>query len=261
MNRIAKLALVLFVACPALLGQEKASMTNPNASRSLSHEVFLVKHRDPVEIVKVINVLGSGSPDALMEANKIDNDIRTITVRDFPESIAVIKKAIEKLDVPAPKSTPVILKIDVLWASKKEFPKNEFMKKELPKAPISPYLSDVVAEISKTLNYKYFHEATTITSVLVNNSASGRAVFGYPDDNEDRLKFLPFEWELIPNVNSVDADYVVSGKMNIKYREKSVHGGVSFNNVNIELKDKEKRMLGTSFGDIAMIVVISAERL
>jgi len=261
MNRLAKLALVALFACPALLGQGKTANDTVTelTNRQYKNEVFTIKHHDPDDIARILYGLGSGRENTLIQAYTTKDDHRTITVRDFPENIAVMKAAIERLDVPAPKAIPVNLRIDVLWASRKEFPKER--RKESLTESTSPYLSDVVAEISRTLNYKYFLVATTISSIITNNSASGKAQFAYPEHSEDPNYFSPFEWTLMPNVNNTDSDHIVSGKMHIKYKEKATHGGVSFNNVSIELEDKEKITLGTTtLGDLAMIVVVSAER-
>jgi len=270
MNRLAKLALVALFACPALLGQGKTTNAPVTelTNKQYKNEVFIIKHREPEDIAKILYGLGSGSNDVVIYPNTTNDGLRTITVRDFPENIAVMKSAIERLDAPAPKAIPVNLRIDVLWASRKELPLSKDVilqrerRKELLKESISPYLSDVVAEISNTLNYKHFAEATTITTTIANNNpASGKAVFAYPEYSDNREYFQAFEWNLTPNITDTDSDHIVSGKLNIKYREQATHGGVSFNNVAIELKGYEKVTLGTTFGDLAMIVVVSAERL
>jgi hypothetical protein len=142
----------------------------------------------------------------------------------------------------------------VIWASNKEF------KKDASIRSVSPYFSDVVAEISKTLNYKYFREAATSINSITNNSASGKMPFGYPDELDDRAKYKPFEWSLSPSKYSVDPECVVSGKMNMSYGKSTIHGGVAFDDVHIELKNKQRILLGSAVGDLGMFVVISAEQ-
>jgi len=243
MNRLAKLAFVVFSACPALLGQER------NAN-DLDYALIIIKHRDPVSVANTLGFLHSGHKDAFMQPSTMDADIKVIAVKDFPENIAMIRSSIEKLDVPVPKSIPINLRIDVIWASQKE------LTNLMPSGRITSHLSDVVANISKTLNYKYFSEAATTTSVVTNNYASGTMFFGFPwYSSKDVQMFKQFIWNLAPNTNSTDSDHIVSGKFNMQF------SAASMSNVNIELKDKEKVILGTTIGDLAMIVVVSAERL
>jgi hypothetical protein len=250
MNRIAKLAILVFVACAALPGQEKAASANPSVVKTLSQEVFLVKHRDPAEIVKIINFLGSGSKDALMEANTIGSDIRTITVRDFVENFVAIKAVIEKLDIPLPESTPVEVTMNVIWASKKDMPGN----------PVSSNLTDVVNEISKTLNYKFFREAAVITHTTKNNSGYGRAMFGTPG-YKDGVSYMPiFHWGMVADNSNFCNECILSARFNIVYgRSGHPNNSMEIKDAFVNLKNDEKILLGTSmYDDFAMIIVVSA---
>lgn len=248
MNHLARLVFVVFVACPALLGQEVAT----EEWKAYKSEVFMIKHRDPMRIASIVCSLGSGKAGTVIQANDMDGDIKTIVVKDFPENIAMIKAAIERLDVPFPESTPVKISMNVIWAS----------KKEIGGTPVSPQLTDVVNEISKTLNYRYFREAAVINHVTKNNSGFGKVLFGLPKQN-DMNYFHSFVWEMkSDNSNSCDG-CIVSARFNIKYGPLTVRDFyVNIEDAYVNLKENEKVLLGTTtVGDLAMIVVVSAERL
>jgi hypothetical protein len=256
MNCIAKLAILVFVACTALPGQEKATAANANVVRAIGHEseIFLVKHRNPFDIVKIINVLKSDSKDAMMEAHFMDgDDIKAIMVRDFPENIATIKAAIEKLDIPSLEFTPVELTLYVIWAS----------KKEIADVPVASNYSDVVNEVSKIFDFKHFREAAVITHITKDNNAIGKATFGFPGAKGAKY-LLPFVWEMrADNANRCD-ECIVSSWFNIRYGYDkdgiSSIQQIQISGAYVNLKNNEKVLLGTtSIGDLAMIVVVSAK--
>jgi hypothetical protein len=250
MNRMAKLAFVLFAVCPVLLAQKNVSTAVED--RVFVSEVIVINHRDPLEILRIVVDLSSRAVGSSLTPGKLDDDVKTITVKDYLENLASIKAAINKLDVPIPKANPVNFQIDVLWAS----------KKELAGDPVPSHLSDVVSEVSKTLNYKYFRQAALITNIITNNSASGKVLLGLPGKS-DAFYFKPLKWDLTPNRGNLDSDYIVSGKFRMTYGTITANAeGVSMDNVNIELKDGEKILLGTTtIGGLAMIIVVSAKSL
>ncbi len=59
--------------------------------------VFDVKHRDPEALANALQPLQSGQPQTSMVANR---QMKTITVRDYPENLAAIGEALRRLDVP-----------------------------------------------------------------------------------------------------------------------------------------------------------------
>src|SRR5215467_12410816 len=116
--------LILFAAVSS--GTAQAQSSAPRAAESheefvtdkgFSSRVFELKHRDPVEIASVIRPLGSGFKGAIVSVNR---EMRTLTVRDFPENIATIEAALKRLDVPEAARKDVELHIWVLVASNGE---------------------------------------------------------------------------------------------------------------------------------------------
>ncbi|MDR1841175.1 MAG: hypothetical protein LBQ86_04530 [Holophagales bacterium] len=260
MNNLAKIALTLLVAYPALQGQivkdsnssAQKAPSAPNLSESVNlrgfkSKIFTIEHRNPRDLFMAIRGLGSGDPNALVQTNDM-GDIKTITVRDFPENIAVIESAIKRLDVPMPEAKAVELCISVLWAS----------KKDIPGEPVSTALSDVIKEISNTLNYKYFREAAIITSVIKNNSnASGTVIFGLPGEKTLYPDTSLFKWTMEPDIIKNNDKRIISGQFSISYGN-TTH----IKNAYINLKVEEKLLVGTAtYGGLAMVVVVSAKEL
>jgi hypothetical protein len=69
-----------------------------------TNKVIEIHHRDPRLIADVVRLLGSGFGNAGINVNE---EMHTLTVRDFPENVAQIEAAIQRLDV-APAAEPEI---------------------------------------------------------------------------------------------------------------------------------------------------------
>src|SRR5205085_12701117 len=93
-----------FAAAPAALAQ-KPSEQKPQwddeyvTQKMFQNRVFDIKNRNPQSLARVLFPLTSGFKGATVSPNE---EFRTITVRDFPENIAVIEEAIRRLDTPEP---------------------------------------------------------------------------------------------------------------------------------------------------------------
>ena len=109
-----RLIAVLLLTLPAL-----AQEADYNTVREFKNKVFEIRNRDAREIAGTIKLLGSGFKGSGMSVN---TEMRTITVRDFPENVASIEEAVARLDR-APAARPdILLKISVLIGSKTPLP-------------------------------------------------------------------------------------------------------------------------------------------
>src|SRR5215210_2027594 len=138
------LALLVLAATPAL-AQTEAPRQDDNyvTQKMFQNRVFDVKNRDPQSLARVLSPLTSGFRGAVVIPNP---EFRTITVRDFPENIAVIEEAIRRLDLPEPARPSVEFRVHMLVASNDA-------------AVVSNYpaeLSDVVKQLQASLGYKNF---------------------------------------------------------------------------------------------------------
>src|SRR5215218_2870579 len=138
------LALLLLAAAPAA-AQSEAPKPEDNyvTQRIFQNRIFDVKNRDPQSLVRVLAPLTSGFRGAVVSANP---EFRTISVRDFPENIAVIEEAIRRLDTPEAARPSVEFRVYMLVASNVEATGNRYPAE----------LSDVVKQLQTSLGYKNF---------------------------------------------------------------------------------------------------------
>src|SRR5258706_14182626 len=84
------------LASPARSSQEKSETPRAEEAvvKGLKSRVFEVKNRSPRDLRGTVALLGSGAFGARMECN---DELQTITVRDYPENLATIADALTRL--------------------------------------------------------------------------------------------------------------------------------------------------------------------
>lgn len=219
--------------------------------------IFELKHRDPEELIGVLRGLTSGFKGATINAN---SDLKTITVRDFPENIATIEAAIKRLDVPAParaaRTSPkdVDITVHVLLASSDSSDGNQY-----PQA-----LQDVVKQMQSALNYKSFQLLTTIvqrtnlrrglmtssgTTALPEKDASANYRLGMSD-----ISFLPQIED--GSITIGDLNFQIAGSND----EISRKFGSAEVRTRLNVRPGEKVVVGTAtLRDKAVILILTAK--
>jgi hypothetical protein len=149
-NRILATLIITLLVSPAAFGQKPATgtMTSRGDDENVTEKnfrtrLFEVKHRDPNQLFKVVRTLGSGFKGSSVSVN---NELKTITVRDFPENLAVIEEALKRLDTPEAPSPSIEFRIHVLVASNAAPAANDYPAE----------LSDTVKQLQSTLKYKSY---------------------------------------------------------------------------------------------------------
>lgn len=142
------LALLLTAAASAAAQDNKQSPITRDdgdyvTQKMFQNRVFDIKNRDPQALSRVLYPLTSGFRGATVSPNQ---EFRTITVRDFPENIAVIEEAIRRLDTPEAPRPSVEFKVHILVASNDESVANKYPAE----------LSEVVGRLQSSLGYKNF---------------------------------------------------------------------------------------------------------
>lgn len=145
------LALALAAVCLSAAGaraqqqqsQAPAAEENIVQGKGFANEVFEVRNRDPFALSQVLRPLGSGFRGSAMQHNQ---EFRTISVRDFPENLAVIREAIRRLDTPQPARPTIEFHIHLLVGTNDERVTSDFPAQ----------LGDVVKQLRATLGYKNF---------------------------------------------------------------------------------------------------------
>ena len=242
-----KYLILLLLALPVFAQDDSVE------THQLKNRVFDVHNRAPNEIANAILLLGSGSKGAAMSVNE---QLRTITVRDFPENIAAIETAIKRLD--QAEIAPIIsLDISVLIGSKTPVPTAE---------PIPDDLAPVIKQLRKTLRFSHYGVITS----MIHRTKPGAGIenSGVMDSALIRTttkdaRAIPYSYNFsgittsgnVTNVNEfrfgmrIPLDY---GTLGIKYDNVGFKTPVS-------IRQNEKVVIGTAtMGDKALIVVVTA---
>jgi hypothetical protein len=254
MKRLSILLAVLFLALP-LLSQETKKKDDEefNENRALKNKIFDVQNRNPNDLASAIKLLGSGFKGAGIAVNP---QLRTITVRDYPENIAVIEEAIKRLD--RAESTPnITLNIAVLIGSKTPLANA---------APVPDDLVAVVKQLQSTLRYSSYGLMTSTMHRtkpgfgIENSGVAEPALIGIPA-KEGKPIFYSYRFQQISagektlNVDRFSFDMRIPldlGNSGVQYQN------VGFNTP-VSIRQNEKVVIGTTtMGDKALIVVVTA---
>ena len=257
MKRLIPILLLLLAATTAFAQEEKKKEESFNDVREYRNKVFELTHRAPRDVYPSIALLGSGFKGAAISAN---NEMRTITVRDFPENIAAIEDALKRLDRAVPTAPDFELKISVLIASRNALPGNN---------PVPEDLAAVVKQLQSTLRYTNYglmtttvHRTTTGTG-LEGSGVADTTLLGLTK-NEERPVFYRYKLRDITSTTSTDRPAVSIRNFAFTMNMPIVTGQeVQYQHVGFEtpftVRENEKVVIGTTtMGDKALIVVVTA---
>lgn len=253
MKRIAGILFALFVTAAAL-AQDKAEEFN--SIREFRNKVFTVQNRDPRAIFSAIKLLGSGFKGAAMSVN---DDLRTITMRDFPENLAAVEDAIKRLDQPFAEPD-MDLKISVLIGS----------KTPLGAAAVPEDLAPVVKQLQSTLQYSHYGLMTasmhrTKATIGMEGSGVAEATLLGMTAVQDR----PITYRYTLRTVSLDATGprarvdVGNFRFSMNVPIDVGNGQINYQAVGFEtplsIRENEKVVVGTTtMRDKALIVVVTA---
>jgi hypothetical protein len=244
MKRIA--ILILLVATTAF-GEES----------TLKSKVFTIQNRDPRTIAASIKLLGSGAAFAGVDVNQ---ELKTITVRDFPENLAAMEDAIKRLDQPVAATPDIELHISVLIGS----------KTPLTGAAVPEDLAPVVKQLESALRYS--HYGLLASAVQRTKPGSGPEGSGVADAALLGMTVTasrPIIWtyrmfgvslDTSASRASISTDnFNFSMKVPIAVNDKDIqYQSVGFETP-VSVKEGEKVVIGTTtMRDKALIVVLTA---
>ena len=252
------LLLAAAAAAPAQENRQSPQRDEDNyvTQKIFQNRVFDVKNRDPLALARVLSPLTSGFKGVALSPNQ---EFRTITVRDFPENIAVIEEAIRRLDTPEAPRPSVEFKVHILVASNDASVTNKYPAE----------LSEVVGQLQTSLGYKNFG----LLGAQVVRSKEGR------DTNNRGVADSKASGDATSSRQPITFTYVISGvtldnaagrarvqldsfnmDMFIPVQRGSdyIAQNVGFKNP-VTLREGEKVVAGTlSVADKSVVVVISA---
>jgi hypothetical protein len=223
-------------------------------------QIFDIKNRDPRELVTILRPLGSGFKGATMHPS---SEYKTITVRDFPENIAIIGEAIKRLDAPLPPKPPlpqfpdVEVFVYVLIAS----------NDESAGATIPPVLTDVIKQLQATLNYKSYQSLTSIVhrTKYDNGAIEARGTADLPGASLSSKYELKIG-NIFPENRQAESSRINLGTLNF-YMEgfkdietRPIPLGDARISTRLSVRDGEKVVVGTaSLRDKAVILVLTTK--
>lgn len=227
-----------------------------NTVREYRNKVFTVQNRDPRLIASAVKLLGSGFKGSGLNVNE---ELRTITARDFPENLAAIEEAIKRLDRPAPQAPNMEMKVFVLIGS----------KGAVPAGSLPEELAPVVKQLQSTLSYSHYGLMTSAlhrTKVGAGIEGSGVAettLLGMTTA-QDRPIFYNYT---LRNISFGAAEQATIEIGNVQFSMRVPldigSGNISYQSVGFEtpvaLRQREKVVIGTTtMRDKALIVVVTA---
>lgn len=227
--------------------------------KGFKSRIFELKYRDPESLYNVLRTLGSGFKGATVSAN---DQFRTLTVRDFPENIAVMEEAIKRLDTPEAARPSIEFHIHVLIASN-----NAVAPAEYPAE-----LNDVIKSLQATLKYKNYGLMTS----SIHRTREGPSGISTKGVAESKLFDVstpqgnPIFYTY--GLRSIALDPVASGTASLRIGRfdfdmripLNLGTSIQYERVGFEtpvtLKEGEKVIVGTTtMGDKGLVIVVSAK--
>lgn len=257
MKRILLAIALLLTALPSFAQETKEPEYVTN--RDFRSKVFEVHNRDAHDIASSIRLLGSGAKGAAVDVN---SQLKTITVRDFPENLATIEAAIQRLDVPAKVSTDAEMRVWVVIGAKSPVNGGQSLPEEL---------EPVVKELRSTLRYSHY----ALMAATVNRVARGIMVEGSGVAEPEALGMtVKPEQPVLYTYRLRQPSIVAAGDRQALSAESFNFGmripidvgkgSIQYQNVGFDtpvtVRDKEKVVIGTTtMGDKALIVIVTAD--
>lgn len=261
--------LVLIIAIwPGLVLAQSAAKTEPQQTAGASSEsrqvaaadgagmktrMFQVKYRDPRMLADALSGLRSASSNSEVRPSQ---EFKTITVRDYPENLATIEEALQRLDVPAPPTPAIEFHIHILFAD------HNGGGQAADSYPAE--IADAVKQLHGTLKYGSYKEiASDIQQATPSGGASvsnhGIVSGSGPEHTWYNYSMSDVNLERMTAENSIrirDFQFTVD----IPGGPSSAKQSVSFRSP-ISLREGEKAVVGTSTTAEGAVVVILVAKL
>jgi Bacterial type II/III secretion system short domain len=245
--------------------QKKDEKAPAQDTKKFAVRLFEVKHRSPSSLRDAVQALGSGLGNATIYANE---NLKTLTVRDFPENIAAIEEALKRLDVPDKSPVSLEFQLHLIGAS----------MEPSEKAALPKNLEAVVEQLKSTLkftNYRYVSSALNRVSDRGKIESSGVTGSLFPTpagvlSSPEAPAFYQYSLSRVSltqdaaGKESVQIDsFKFSVSVPIKYGQSAQYKDIGIVTP-LNLREGETAVVGTAnIGgtDEAIIVVISVKKV
>ncbi len=219
--------------------------------------LFEIKHKEAGMLAGAIMALGSGLPNARIDPN---NNLKTITVRDFPENIAAIESALKRLDLPDAAPVSIQIQIYLIAASDEASNVGVFPKEIEP----------VITQLKSTLKYKNYRFVNTFINRVNDGGSFESSGVGYATSGSNAPTNIQCKMMQVRiAADNMGKEAIRIGKFNIGVRIPiQLSGGTQYQDVGIttELSLSEGGLVVVGTGNMglsdgAMIVVVSAKKM
>jgi hypothetical protein len=258
--------LLAAISAPSIVAQDAQKPARGDgdyvSQTGFKNKLFQIKHRDPNSLMDVLKLLGSGFKGATISVNQ---EYKTITVRDFPENLATMEEALGRLDVPEPARPDIEFRIYVLLATSAAGGSSDY----------PPELNDVISQLRNTFKYKDYSLMTTSVHRAkdgpagINNRgvAETKKLTAATMPNENPI-FYDYELRPISQEASASGSTIVHiGMFSFEMRIPiSIGKEIRFENIGfrtpVNLREGEKVVVGTTtMEDKGLVVVLSTKIL
>ncbi len=258
--------LLAAISAPSIVAQDAAKPAKGDgdyvSEKGFKNKLFQIKHRDPNSLAEVLKLLGSGFKGATISVNQ---EYKTITVRDFPENLATMEEALSRLDVPEPARPDIEFRIYVLLATSAPGGGGDYPAE----------LNDVIGQLRNTFKYKDYSLMTTSVHRAkdgpagINNRgvAEAKKLTAATLPNENPI-FYNYELRPISQEASASGGTTVHiGMFSFEMRIPiSIGTEIRFDSIGfrtpVNLREGEKVVVGTTtMEDKGLVVVLSAKIL
>ena len=150
-NILTAFVLVLIVISPSFAQQAEPARPQETPrenvfTKGFKTKIFDVKYRNVDRLAAVLRSLMSSGAATISASS----EFKSITVRDFPENLATMEEALQRLDTPAAPRPNIELHLHVLIAS------HNSGKPGGTAAPVPTELRDVLKQLNETLTYRNY---------------------------------------------------------------------------------------------------------
>jgi hypothetical protein len=228
--------------------QKKEEQDAATYDKRFSVKLFEIKHRDPISLNQSLRALGSSARGSMIYPNA---DLRTLTVRDFPENIAAIEEALKRLDVPEKSPASLEIQLHLIGASM-----TSSEKSGLPKN-----LEPVLEQLKSTLKFTHYrYVSSTLNRVsdrgkVESNGVTG-SLFATPagvnsaPENPSFYQYGLSRVSLTQDATSKDNIQIDQFKFGVTVPIKTAGGGTQYRDISIvtplSLREGETAVVGTA---------------
>ena len=262
-NRFSLLVIALLISFSVVA--QSTNEQKKNDPEKYQVKLFEIRYKQPGTLAGAIMALGSGSPNTRIDPN---NDLKTITVRDYPENIAAIEAALKRLDLPDAAPVSIQTQVYLITASNDGADSETFPKE----------IESVITQLKATLKYKHYRfENTFINRVndggSIESSGSGDFKNSLSGSNlGSQPAFMQCKFERVRlATDNTGKEAIRIGRFHFGLRVPVItngQGAVQYQDIglytDLSLSEGGLAVVGTAnigLTDSALIVVVSAKKV